>query len=182
MSGCRDRQDGVHTEDTDLQKEKLTIMHVDAESPGFRKFIENAEKELNLEIETIACPADADVRQAKISTILEAGDSSIDIFSVNDEMISEFKYKDYLKPLNDTVMTKELLSSYPESYMQNVTMKDGKVYSVPYLMDIMVFWVNREVTGDREIRTQEDFAAFLKENGQRCLRIWRSMGSVLCVQ
>ena len=96
MSGCRDRQDGVHTEDTDLQKEKLTIMHVDAESPGFRKFIENAEKELNLEIETIACPADADVRQAKISTILEAGDSSIDIFSVNDEMISEFKYKDYL--------------------------------------------------------------------------------------
>lgn len=54
MSGCRDRQDGVHTEDTDLQKEKLTIMHVDAESPGFRKFIENAEKELNLEIETIA--------------------------------------------------------------------------------------------------------------------------------
>ena len=147
MSGCRDRQDGVHTEDTDLQKEKLTIMHVDAESPGFRKFIENAEKELNLEIETIACPADADVRQAKISTILEAGDSSIDIFSVNDEMISEFKYKDYLKPLNDTVMTKELLSSYPESYMQNVPMKDGKVYSVPYLMDIMVFWVNREVTG-----------------------------------
>ncbi len=79
----------------------------------------------------------ADVRQAKISTILEAGDSSIDIFSVNDEMISEFKYKDYLKPLNDTVMTKELLSSYPESYMQNVPMKDGKVYSVPYLMDIM---------------------------------------------
>ncbi len=48
--------------------------------------------------------------------------------------------------------------------MQNVPMKDGKVYSVPYLMDIMVFWVNREVTGDREIRTQEDFAAFLKEN------------------
>ncbi len=56
-------------------------------------------KNLNLEIETIACPADADVRQAKISTILEAGDSSIDIFSVNDEMISEFKYKDYLKTI-----------------------------------------------------------------------------------
>lgn len=163
MSGCRDRQDGVHTEDTDLQKEKLTIMHVDAESPGFRKFIENAEKELNLEIETIACPADADVRQAKISTILEAGDSSIDIFSVNDEMISEFKYKDYLKPLNDTVMTKELLSSYPESYMQNVPMKDGKVYSVPYLMDIMVFWVNREVTGDRENKNTREALSFLHD-------------------
>ena len=69
----------------------------------------------------------------KSPTILEAGDSSIDIFSVNDEMISEFKYKDYLKPLNDTVMTKELLSSYPESYMQNVTMKDGKFILSPTL-------------------------------------------------
>lgn len=85
-------------------------------------------------------------------------------FSVNDEMISEFKHKDYLKPLNDTVMTKELLSNYPESYMQNVPMKDGEVYSVPYLMDIMVFWVNREITGDREFRMQEDLVSFLKEN------------------
>ena len=169
MSGCRDRQDGVHTEDTDLQKEKLTIMHVDAESPGFRKFIENAEKELNLEIETIACPADADVRQAKISTILEAGDSSIDIFSVNDEMISEFKYKDYLKPLNDTVMTKELLSSYPESYMQNVPMKDGKVYSVPYLMDIMVFWVNRKSERPRSGRRR--FFAFFEK------KTWATMST-----
>lgn len=37
MSGCRDQQDGVHTDDTDLQKEKLTIMHVDAESPRIQK-------------------------------------------------------------------------------------------------------------------------------------------------
>ena len=44
MSGCRDRQDGVHTEDTDLQKEKLTIMHVDAESPGIQKFIRKCKK------------------------------------------------------------------------------------------------------------------------------------------
>ena len=62
MSGCRDQQDGVHTDDTDLQKEKLTIMHVDAESPGFRKFIENAEKELNLTATTDGASAykDAD--------------------------------------------------------------------------------------------------------------------------
>lgn len=36
----------------------------------------------------------ADVRQAEISTILEAGDSSVDIFSVNDEMISELISQD----------------------------------------------------------------------------------------
>ena len=61
-------------------------------------------------------------------------------------------------------MTEELLSKYPESYMQNITMKDGEVYSVPYFMDIMVFWINREMTGDRKIQTQEDFLALLEED------------------
>lgn len=146
------------------QKETITIMHIDAEVPGFLEFIEQAEKELDLEIQVVSCPANADIRQAKISTILAAGETSVDIFSVNDEMVSEFKYKGYLEPLNDRVMTEELLSKYPESYMQNITMKDGEVYSVPYFMDIMVFWINREMTGDRKIQTQEDFLALLEED------------------
>ena len=33
---------------------------------------------------------------AKISTILAAGEASVDIFTVNDEMVSEFKHKQYL--------------------------------------------------------------------------------------
>lgn len=167
VSGCKDGQKEVNIQDMQggevtSRKEKITIMHTDAEVPGFQEFIKQAEKELDLEIRVISCPANADTRQAKISTILAAGEASVDIFSVNDEMVSEFKYKGYLEPLNDKVMTKELLSKYPESYMQNITMKDGEVYSVPYFMDIMVFWVNREVTGDREIQTKEDFLSLLK--------------------
>lgn len=168
LSGCKDGQEETNLQDVQgdvaSQNEKVTIMHVDAEVPGFQEFIKEAEKELNLEIQVISCPANADVRQAKISTILAAGESSVDIFSVNDEMVSEFKHQGYLEPLNDTVMTKELLSKYPESYMQNIAMKDGEIYSVPYFMDIMVFWVNREVIGDREIRTKEDFLSLIKED------------------
>lgn len=168
ISGCKDEQKEINIqdmqEDVVSQNEKITIMHIDAEVPGFQEFIKQAEKELNLEIQVISCPANADVRQAKISTILAAGESSVDIFSVNDEMVSEFKYQGYLEPLNDTVMTKELLSKYPESYIQNITMKDGEMYSVPYFMDIMVFWINREVIGDREIQTKEDFLSLLKKD------------------
>lgn len=164
-AGCKEGQKESNVQgDTVSQKETITIMHIDAEVPGFQEFIKQAEEELDLEIEVISCPANADVRQAKISTILAAGESSVDIFSVNDEMVSEFKYQGYLEPLNDTVMTKELLSKYPESYIQNITMKDGKMYSVPYFMDIMVFWINREVTGDREIQTKEDFLSLLKKD------------------
>ena len=70
--------------------------------------------------------------------------------------------KGYLEPLNDTVMTEDILSCYPESYMQNIAMLDGKVYSVPYYMDIMVFWVNKSMIGDMEIRTQENFQRLLE--------------------
>lgn len=166
--GCKDGQKEGNIQDVQenaaSQKETITIMHIDAEVPGFLEFIEQAEKELDLEIQVVSCPANADIRQAKISTILAAGETSVDIFSVNDEMVSEFKYKGYLEPLNDRVMTEELLSKYPESYMQNITMKDGELYSVPYFMDIMVFWINREMTGDRKIQTQEDFLALLEED------------------
>ena len=141
---------------------EITIMHVDADYPEFQKFIDQAEKDLDLKIHIVSYPENADNRQAEVSTILSAGEDSVDIFSVNDEMVSEFKYKGYLEPLNDTVMTEDILSCYPESYMQNIAMLDGKVYSVPYSMDIMVFWVNKSMIGDMEIRTQEDFQRLLE--------------------
>lgn len=141
---------------------EITIMHVDADYPEFQKFIDQAEKDLDLKIHIVSYPENADNRQAEVSTILSAGEDSVDIFSVNDEMVSEFKYKGYLEPLNDTVMTEDILSCYPESYMQNIAMLDGKVYSVPYYMDIMVFWVNKSMIGDMEIRTQEDFQRLLE--------------------
>lgn len=141
---------------------EITIMHVDADYPEFQKFIDQAEKDLDLKIHIVSYPENADNRQAEVSTILSAGEDSVDIFSVNDEMVSEFKYKGYLEPLNDTVMTEDILSCYPESYMQNIAMLDGKVYSVPYSMDIMAFWVNKSMIGDMEIRTQEDFQRLLE--------------------
>ena len=119
------------------------------------------EEALDMEIHVTACPENADNRQAKISTILSAGETSVDIFSVNDEMVSEFKYKGYLEPLNDRVMTEDIISCYPESYIKNIAMLDGEIYSVPYYMDIMVFWVNKSMTGDLEIRTEKDFLQLL---------------------
>ena len=144
--------------------DEVVIMCAEAEYPEYQKFIDKAEKELDLKIIVKGYPENADNRQAKISTILASGEDSVDIFSVNDEMVSEFKYKGYLEPLNDTVMTEELLSCYPESYMENITMLNGKAYSVPYNMDIMMFWVNRSMIGDMDIKTREDFQRMLEMN------------------
>lgn len=162
---------GIETEEnkeeskTDIRnQDEITIMHEDADIPKFQQFISYAEEKLDMKIHLISCPDNADNRQAKISTILSAGESSVDIFTVNDEMVNEFKYEGYLEPLNDTVMTEDLLSCYPESYMENVAMLDGNVYSVPYFMDIMVYWVNKSMVPDLEIRTQEDFEELLSRD------------------
>ena len=69
-------------------KQKLTIMHIDADNKRFQDFIEETEKKLDMEITVEKCPSNADNRQAKISTILASGDKNIDLISVNDEMIS----------------------------------------------------------------------------------------------
>lgn len=177
--GCSGETEETETEEiTEEEKDEITIMHVDAEYPEFQKFIEEAEEALDMEIHVTACPENADNRQAKISTILSAGETSVDIFSVNDEMVSEFKYKGYLEPLNDRVMTEDIISCYPESYIKNIAMLDGEIYSVPYYMDIMVFWVNKSMTGDLEIRTEKDFLQLLNtdfgEGKYGCGSAWDS--------
>lgn len=146
------------------EQDEITIMHEDAETPEFLKFISCAEEKLDMKIHLIPCPDNADNRQAKISTILSAGEPSVDIITVNDEMVSEFKYKGYLEPLNDSVMTEDLIACYPESYMENVAMLDGNVYSVPYFMDIMVYWVNKRMVPDLEIRTRKDFEELISRD------------------
>ena len=60
------------------------------------------------------------IRQAKISTILASGDKNIDLISVNDEMISEFKHKGYLEPLEKNVMTEEVRDSFPQKYLESI--------------------------------------------------------------
>ena len=57
------------------EKQKLTILHIDAEKKGFQEFIKQAEEKLNMEITVEKCPDNADNRQAKISTILASGDN-----------------------------------------------------------------------------------------------------------
>lgn len=163
-SSCKEKEQTTEMEKPEESYDEVVIMCAEAEYPEYQKFLDKAEKELDLKIIVKGYPENADNRQAKISTILASGEDSVDIFSVNDEMVSEFKYKGYLEPLNDTVMTEELLSCYPESYMENITMLNGKAYSVPYNMDIMMFWVNRSMIGDMDIKTREDFQRMLEMN------------------
>ena len=55
---------------------------------------------------------------------------------MNDEMISEFKHKGYLEPLEKNVMTEEVRDSFPQKYLESICEENGHIYSVPFQMDI----------------------------------------------
>ena len=140
VTGCGVQKKEAASDIVPKNRQELTILHVDAGTEGFDSFISQAEKDLGIEIHIEKCPANADNRQAKIATLLTSGDDSVDLITVNDEMISEFKHKGFLLPLEDTVMTEETAANFPQEYLKEICMSDGHIFSVPFKMDIMAFW------------------------------------------
>ena len=119
FSGCG--KSGGNTEvKQNENSNKITLMTQDTTyGKAFDEYIHKAEEATGLEIETIACPTNTDDRQAKITTILSSGDDSIDVVTINDEMMSGFKNTGYLEPLQDTVMTPEIMENFTEIYAGN---------------------------------------------------------------
>ena len=146
--------------------DKLTIMHNDINNEGVKDFFEEVGKELNIDITVVESPINPDSRHAKISTLLASGDASVDIFTVNDEMISEFKNVGYIEKIDKEILANEELLGYPQDYIKQMIMKDNIPYSVPYRMDVLSLWVNQkwiEEAGLPNISSKKNFYEFLNQ-------------------
>ena len=128
VTGCGVQKKEAASDIVPENRQELTILHVDAGTEGFDSFISQAEKDLGIKIHIEKCPANADNRQAKIATLLTSGDDSVDLITVNDEMISEFKHKGFLLPLEDTVMTEETAANFLQEYLKEICMSDGHTF------------------------------------------------------
>ncbi|QQO09845.1 ABC transporter substrate-binding protein [Breznakiella homolactica] len=143
----------------------LTIMSVDSTKSGYADWIADIEKACNLKITTIDMPTNTHDRQAKITTILSSGDSSVDIFTINDEMYTAFKNTGWLEPLQNTVMTGEVQQQYPQGYLKDMaTARNGSIYTVPMYFNVLGFFVNQQKmkeAGLSSIDTYDDFITFI---------------------
>ena len=152
------------TETTETGRE-LTILTPDASVKEFQDFVEQAEKKLGIKIHLKATAQDAESREAQISNLLTSGNQDIDLIAINDEMASEFIPKGYLEPLGDDVLPEDIRSSFPESYFQKVCTYNGTVYSAPYMLDIMMLWVNQEFleeAGVSDLGSKDRYDHFLE--------------------
>ena len=134
----------------------------------YDEYIANAEAATGLEIEVLTMPSNTTDRLAKATMVLSSGDTSIDILTLDDEMLMQFKETGFLAPLQDEVYTEEVLSQFPQDYMKDLTMDaEGNIYSVPNYLNLMAMWVNQEMldkAGLESLNTKEDFLTFLKAN------------------
>lgn len=162
-------EDSLSEESSDIgSKEdgKITIMSVDTTLENWQAYIEQAEEKTGLDIETVATPTNTDDRHAKITTMLSSGDTSVDIFTVNGEMIVPFKSAGFLQPLQDTVMTSTVAAAFPQDYLATECTQDGDIIAVPMYIDILHFWIDQRVldeVGMESPTTKEEFLEFVSK-------------------
>jgi len=157
---------GIFTGYANGSEYDLTLFTVWKTNPNFDQWLSGVESATGLKINAIAEPTDTDTRQQKVVTILSSGDSSIDILHINDEMGTSVKNTGWLVPLNDTVLTDDIIGYFPQGYMADMlTSKDGGIIGVPSYVGYLAFWIDQvklDKYGFKSIDAKEDFVAFAK--------------------
>lgn len=187
LTGCSSSQNSTADSDTEVTGEEtggsaadtadseqpeeasgeydLTLYSILTTDADFNTWLADCEEATGLKINVIAAPTDSDTRQQKITTMLSTGDTTVDIFEVNDEMSTTFKNSGWLEPLNDSVMTPEVLDNFATGYISDmITSADGKIIGVPGYSGYLAFWVNQQIldeVGMTEINTLDDFKKYI---------------------
>lgn len=164
LTACTGGGGGGGSSDPDT----VTLMTNDTVFEGFKEYQKKAEKAAGIKLDVITSPSNPSDRLAKITTILSSGDNSVDIISVDDEMMAQYKSAGYLEPLQDTVMTPDVLENFPVDYMKERAMNGDEVYGAPAFMDVLAFWVDEEKVKaaglEKAPTNKEEFMQFVKAN------------------
>ncbi|MTI59577.1 MAG: extracellular solute-binding protein [Firmicutes bacterium] len=144
----------------------LTLYSIMTTNVNFDDWLADVEAGTGLNIRVIAAPTNSDTRQQKVTTVLSSGDSSIDVLEINDEMAASFKNTGWLEPLQDNVLTEDIIDYFPKGYFEDmITARNGDIIGVPGYSGYLAFWVDQEKLvkyGFESIDTKEDFIAFAK--------------------
>jgi multiple sugar transport system substrate-binding protein len=167
LAGCSNSNPGSSASNSSSGgKDEITLYTIQSTNANFKKWLAEAEEKSGVKIKWIAAPTDSDTRQQKTSTILSSGDSSVDIFEINDEMATSFKNAGWLDPLQTTVLTSDILSKLPQGYVKDMlTTTKGDIIGVPGYSSYLSLWVDQkklDAAGMTSIENEDDFMKFLK--------------------
>ena len=147
------------------QAADVTVMTNDIFMRDYDDYLREVEAATGLTIEVVASPDNPNDRLAKFHTILSSGDDSVDILSINDEMLSQFRAQDLLAPLEETVVTAEVQEQLYMEYVGDIAMEGQRIYALPQHAEVLAFWVDHrrlEEFGLDTLETREDFLAYME--------------------
>lgn len=143
----------------------ITIMSDDNTYDGFDDYLKAAEEACGITIEEVPIPTNMDDRQSKITTLLSSGDTSVDIFTLSEDMSRSFAAAGFLYDLTDKVMTDETSAHFFDACV-DMGLVDGKRYVVPNFVEYITFWVDESILkeyGYDNINTIENFEGFCEK-------------------
>jgi multiple sugar transport system substrate-binding protein len=129
--------------------------HRQARIDALNKFVPDIEKKYNVHIEVIEYPAPEKDYLTKILTELRAG-SGPDIFNVpHGSDIADMVAAGYLAPITTELKAWE---GYPQLFdvgKAMATSKDGQVYALPAMLDVMEVYYRRDILEKAGISTEQ---------------------------
>lgn len=121
------------------------------------QIVEAFEKEYpNIKVNYVELPDSSNDRLKTINTVLQAGDSSIDVFAADVTWPSIFISADWVLPLDDYI-TKEDSSQYLESSLAPFLF-DEKLYGLPFMADSGALYYRKDLLDkyNKEVPTSWD--------------------------
>ncbi len=104
------------------------------------------------EQEQMSHDQEANNRMALFSTQLSTGDSTVDIYTLNDEMLCEFKKKGYLAAIPGERFSEDVLASFPQEYLKEICMHGRR--PIPTMIFSNSSICSAETAGIGMMRTQ----------------------------
>ncbi|GAB2539417.1 sugar ABC transporter substrate-binding protein [Gracilibacillus alcaliphilus] len=162
-SDTEEPESNEESADVNVEGETITWMTNDSSRPGWEDLEQQILDETGVEIDVVVTPTNPDDMVARMTTILSSGDTEVDIMHINDELITAFSRAGYLEPLENDVMTDDVMSNFAEQYMEDIPTYEGSIYSVPSYLEILAFWVNNELLSEAGMEAptnKEEFLAY----------------------
>ena len=128
---------------------------------GWDEYERKIEEATGIEIEALAFPTNPDDRQAKATTILASGDSSVDLMYINDEQVTAFKYAGFLEPLQNDVMNPEVAQYFSPDFLKGCMVGEN-IYSVPVYMSCLMLFINQHFLDELGMEAPTNYDEFVE--------------------
>ena len=96
-----------------------------------------------VDIDMIQAPSFTDY-QTKVATLLSSGDTSIDLFDVDEYITYGNILGGFFEPLND-IFSADDLAAYPKTYMEQMVTYEGNIVGVPHSFSWFPMYLNKRL-------------------------------------